>query len=67
MGGFLFDCFFKNIWSLLKFLYLTRRYFKWLAAIICNGEIWRTATYLAASFDWLPHIQRRVLTYRRIK
>ncbi len=48
MGGFLFDCFFKKKWSLLKFLY-----FKWLAAILTDGVIWLTATYSAASFDWL--------------
>jgi hypothetical protein len=66
MGGFLFDCFFKNKWSLLKFLYLTRHYFKCLAAILtdgaiffltdCNlfsGEFWLAATYSAASFDLL--------------
>jgi hypothetical protein len=28
MGSFVFDCFFKNKWSLLKFLYLTRPYLK---------------------------------------
>ncbi len=33
------------------FLYLTRCYFKWLAAILIDGAIWLTATYSAASFD----------------
>ncbi len=52
MGGFLFDCFFKNRWSLLKFLYLIRRCFKLLAGILTDGSIWLTATYSAASFHW---------------
>jgi hypothetical protein len=51
----------------LEFFYLSRHYFKWVAAILTDGAICLTTTYSAASFDWPPHIQWRVLTYRRIK
>jgi hypothetical protein len=62
ISHFLFDSSFKVQESFSKFSNLACRYFKYLATIICSGEIWHTATYSATSLDWPPHIQGQVLT-----